>query len=495
MSLELKRLLLLAACLLPSPLVAPKVMAQNADDTRFRLEQNLDRKAQTDKDRLEEADRALSGETSVEIDGQAYTVGETVSDLGLALYLTTQRKQWADARRFLNAYIALPDHDPMLVHYAQGALARQAGDYRRAEREFRALLDRQADFLPGRLELARVLFEDQQDGEALAYWKAIDADLPPDARGDGIRRTARLYIDALEHRRRWQGSMAAGLTHSDNLNQSSASYSCLYALDDGTCLFDRQMPDPVAATGLDVELSASRRLPLSGHFGLQGRALFFGNAYEGQSRYDQSTFSTQLGLDYRTARFSLGLSPTYDLSTYGGEVLYDAWGVRAEGSYTISEATALRVEARHRFLKYRQPAYNAYTGSLSEVSATLWQVLPDRWVVFAGPDWGDKDADNPADAYRQSGARIGLNKSFDNGFSAFLLVSQRRRDHQAYSALLEAKRRDDERNITAVLQAPRWAVKGFTPSLTLQHTRIRSNIDWLYSFERQSVSLRLERSF
>ena len=45
----------------------------------------------------------------------------------------------------------------MLVAYAEGGLARAVGDFDEAEARYRTLLDLQDDFLPGQLELARVL--------------------------------------------------------------------------------------------------------------------------------------------------------------------------------------------------------------------------------------------------------------------------------------------------------------------------------------------------
>src|SRR3546814_8686029 len=60
----------------------------------------------------------------------------------------------------------------MLVHYAEGGLARERGDLFAAEAEYRALLELQADFLPGQLELARALFENHKDREAHRAFQA-----------------------------------------------------------------------------------------------------------------------------------------------------------------------------------------------------------------------------------------------------------------------------------------------------------------------------------
>src|SRR3546814_1562077 len=85
--------------------------------------------------------------------------------MGRALYISIARKEWTDVQRFLAAYQRYPDRDPMLVHYAEGGLARERGDLFAAEAEYRALLELQADFLPGQLELARALRSEEHTSE------------------------------------------------------------------------------------------------------------------------------------------------------------------------------------------------------------------------------------------------------------------------------------------------------------------------------------------
>ena len=151
-------------------LAAADVRAQQ-DDLRRVLEQGSElRHQQQDQQRLRQAE---SERPTITIDGQTLRVERTVDDLGQALYLSLQHQQWGAAQRFLDEYIELPGHDPLLRHYAQGGLARVAGNHRRAANEYEALLAAQPDFLPARLELARVYAEDQRDRDAVALFTAI----------------------------------------------------------------------------------------------------------------------------------------------------------------------------------------------------------------------------------------------------------------------------------------------------------------------------------
>lgn len=485
--------LVLFSTLMNDPAIAQTV---GGEDTRLRLNQGLDRRvAETERQLLKNADD-LGAPAIIEIDGRNYSVGNNVSDIGEAIYAAIIRKQWLDVRRFLTAYLALEGHDPMLVAYAQGALARIEGRLGEAEHQYRQLLALQPDFVPGQLELARVLFENRKDREARRAFEAARAALAAEGdKASAVRRTIDSFLEALRKRRGWQGSVAIGPGYSSNLNQSSASYTCLLAAADGTCLIDRKVPDPIKAAGINFESSANRRIPLDGHGGISGRTLFYGDIYPGHNRYGQTTLSTQWGYDRRTAQASIALSPSFDLGTLGSHILYNAWGIRAEAMVHPSVTAAIRIEASRRWFNYRRAAYDDHDGALTEALMTGWKVMPRGWTLFGGPDFADKAADSPVNAWRQYGLRLGVNKQFGEAVGLLAFASFRQRDYRGYSELLEAKRRDREQNYVANLRLPALRLMGLTPSLLIQHSRVTSNVDWLYSYRRTTLAMRMEYVF
>ncbi|WP_245653402.1 surface lipoprotein assembly modifier [Sphingomonas pituitosa] len=467
------------------------------DDTRLRLDQGIDRRSDAVELQLLEGVEDLgTGPTTISIDGRTYTVARNASEMGEALYIAVARRQWADARRFLKAYLALPERDRMLVFYAEGALARQARDLASAERYYRALLALQPDFLPGLLELARVLFENRKDGAAFAEFRQAQAML--ESQGDkaaGIRHTVDTFVKVLRRRSAWQGSLAIGPGYSSNLNQSSASYACLLKGDDGTCLIDRKVPDAIQAAGINFEGTLSRRVPIGGNGGIAGRALLYGDIYPGNSSYSQATLSTQIGYDHQSARGSFALAPSFDIGSLGSATLYTAWGVRGEALVNANDHTALRIELSRKILDYRLPAYRNFDGAQTEVYLTGWHGVSRGLSLFGGPDFVDKTASNAANAYRQLGFRFGMNKSFGKAVGLLVFTSLRWRDYRAYSELLEAKRHDREQNIVAIVKLPVLRFAGLTPNILVQHNRVESNVDWLYSYKRTTAALRLEYAF
>jgi len=473
-------------------LVAADVRAQQ-DDLRRVLEQGSElRHQQQDQQRLQQAE---SQRPTLTIDGQTVRVERTVDDLGQALYLSLQHQQWPAAAAFLAEYIELPGHDPLLRHYAQGALARVAGDHPRAAREYEALLAAQPDFLPARLELARVHAEDQRDREAVALFGAIKAGIDSnDPATTGVRARVDGYLDALQARRRWKAAVAAGPAWSDNINRSSASRTCLFVVGD-TCLIERTLPEAQRATGLDYDANLERRWAWAGHHGLYVRGLAFGQAWRGYSAYNELNASVQAGYSWRSARHTLQLAPSYDFQALGNHALQGGSGVHGEWQYALDGRSLLKLEADWKRQRYRQPGLaDNYDGDLAALYATWFRALNPRWTLFAGMDLTDSSAADPANGYRQRGLRLGAARQW-SGTTATVFVSLRRRDYDAWSPLLEARRQDDEQNLIAIVRSERLAVGGLVPSLGLRYARIDSNVGWLYSHDRSLLSLKWERAF
>ena len=98
-------------------------------------------------------------------------------------------------------------------------------------------------------------------------------------------------------------------------------------------------------------------------------------------------------------------------------------------------------------------------------------------------------------AYQQQGVRLGLSKSWSTGFNTTLLSSYRWRLFDKYAETFLARRHDFEQNHTFVVQMPRFEFYGMTPNLTYRYNHNKSNVDWLYSYDKHNISFKLEHRF
>lgn len=471
--------------------------AQADQDTELRLNQGLELSTEQREQQLLEEERAKDEPLpSLLIDGEEYEVRRNRDDLGRALYVALRNRNWSAAERFLDAYRELENPDMMLVHYAQGKLARLRGDLERAEGEYRALLGLREGFLPGRLELARVLFENYENREAERRFQAIQSELAPgQPRTEGVRSTVDTFAQALEERRSWQGRIAAGPTYSDNVNVSSGSETCLIWFSNGACYISRSVPEAIKAEGLDFEAALEKTFFLPGHHGLVVKALAYGDRYRDHSAYNQSTYNTSAGYRYRNARNQYTVGPLYEYADYGNDGLYHAWGGFADWMHYVSPRTAFKFEGDHKQMRYRRDAYSRFDGGMSSLRATFWHQLGDRWTLFGGVDGVDRNTGESVSSYEQYGARLGLAMPMWGWADLTFFTSFRQKRYDVFNALLEERREDLEQRYAAILRLPRLAVAGLVPSLNLEHTRVRSNVDWLYSYEENAASLKFDWQF
>lgn len=477
--------------------MTPAVFAAD-QDTSLRLNQTIEYRAnQQERELLKDELPSDGAPPLLNIDGQTYSVGNNLDELGRAVYLSIERQQWPQARDYLKRYTALPGHDPMLTAYANGGLARADGNLEQAESYYRQLLALQGDFLPGRLELARVLFENRKDGESNAAFRQISSSLSPaDAQAMGVGKTVDSFIQALDHREDWQGSLAIGPTWGYNLNQSPESeVTYRYVTPDETIYVKRSLPKAVSAHGADYEATLNKRVAISGHHGVFMRSLLYGQAYEKQSKYNEGTLINNAGYSYHDAKNQYAFGPSFEFNTIGDNAMYSAWGLRGEWIHTLSATRMFKLEGEYKDMTYKHQINSNLDGGISSVYATLWQALPQRWTLFGGVDLTERNTQDRTAAYLQKGVRLGVAKDFEVGVSAVLFASYRKRQYDAYSAIVDDRRNEKEQGYTFILRAPRLAVLDAVPSLTVKYNKVVSNVDWLYSYDKNSISLKLEKQF
>lgn len=467
-------------------------------DTELRLQQGIERTARQREQELLREERARDEALpNLIINGQEHEVRRNRDDLGRALYVALRSRNWTAAARFLDVYRELENPDPILLHYAEGKLARLRGDLSRAEREFRSLLALNDAFLPGQLELARVLFENQNNREAETRFRDILArveTVPDQDKTAGVRSTLENFLEALKERRGWQGRIAAGPGYSDNINQSSENETCLIWFAEGLCYVRRTAPEAIGTETLSYEMSLEKDVFLPGHHGLFFRALAYGDRYRDHSIYNQDTLNASAGYRFRDVNDVYGLAPLFEHARYGNEGLYDAWGGRAEWMHYLSPRTAFKFEGSHKRMRYRE-VYSRFDGDMSSLYATAWHRLGADWTLFGGLDGVDRNTEESVSSYRQYGVRLGLAKPLMRGVEMTLLASLRDKRYDAYSALLGERREDREQRYIGIFSFPRWSFAGIVPGINLEYTRVKSNVDWLYSFDEKVIGFKLERRF
>ncbi|MFW1953133.1 surface lipoprotein assembly modifier [Acinetobacter beijerinckii] len=475
------------------------------DDTQLRLNQSLDQNLLQQQYQLQQQGTIRDTEKlpSILINGQIFAVEKNQDDLAKALYLAVMQKQWGNAAVYLKHYQQYEGYDQALTDFAEGALARAQGQLKLAEQKFQSSLNKQPNNLICELELARVLFEQQKNKEAARLFTSIQnklgqsdrAVIPPE-----VEQTVNLFVKALDQRDSWQGSVAIGPSYATNLNSSSEQSKTwtLYGMDqDGNIIpahMTRGSPKAISAKGVDYEASLMKRFSLYGNHGISLRGLAYGQSYDDHADYNESTLNINAGYSFFDLKNQISIAPLFEHKRYANDGLYNAWGARAEWMRFIAADKAFKLEAEIKDLDYQK--YKTLDGKESSAMFTFWKILPKQWTLFSGLDVLDHDTQEKyMAAYQQQGVRLGLSKSWNVGLNTTLFTSYRWRQFDRYAESLEAHRHDFEQNYTFVVQMPRFKFYGVTPNLTYRYNHNSSNVDWLYSYDKHNVSLKLEHRF
>ncbi|WP_374574013.1 surface lipoprotein assembly modifier [Acinetobacter sp.] len=473
------------------------------NDTRLRLDQELLQQKIEQQQPFIQQQQADQLPAMV-IDGETIKVEKNLNDVGRALYIAVMQKQWQAASIYLDSYLKLEGYDPSLAHFAQGALARMQGQPQQAEQHFQQALALQPQNSMIKLELARLLTERQKNKEAKQLFQQVKDQLAQsaDPSVQNIGKTVDLYLNGLKQRDAWQGSVSAGTRYAANINSSSEQTATwtIYAEDgNGNKVPVQQVtrgtPAQINAAALDYEAALSKRWSMQSNHGIALKAFGYGRAYDSRKDYNETTLNFNAGYSYQDQRNQLLIVPVYEHRRVQNESLSNAWGARAEWMRFIGQDKAFKLEAEIKDID--NVKYSTQSGMENSVFSTFWKVLPQQWTLFGGLDYVDHNSEEQYfTAYEQQGVRLGLSKQFkEAGFNAALFSSYRWRQYDKYNSVLEEKRQDFEQNYTLVFSAPKWELYGLTPNLTYQYNKNRSNVDWLYSYDKHNVSLKLERRF
>ncbi|WP_231854438.1 porin family protein [Xenorhabdus doucetiae] len=422
---------------------------------------------------------------------QKIKVSNNLNDIGQALYFAINYRQWRDVRRLLLAYQKLPGYDPFLIDFAQGRLAYREGNLALATSYYQKILRQKPNFTRIKLELARVYFEDQKNRESKQLFEGISQQqqLP-----EMVLNNIGSYLAEIALRNGWQSSLSFGYTYDDNINMSPNQKPICLVSEKGKCIIKRQVPKPVTAWGGTYNATLNRRYQLVGHHGIFGRGLIYGENYSHYHNENENRFLLVSGYNYKNRFHDFSFGPLFEYQQSAGKTEYHAIGAKMEWQWAITKQTSLNVELEHKKLSY-PPIYRGKDNVLSSSYFSLSHAISEKLILFGGGNWRYGNYQDPADCYQQWGVSAGIAGQLYPRINGSLSFTLRKQRFSAYSALLGARRQDNEQIYTAAIKFPAAKVLGMTPSLTFRHHYNHSNVNWLYSYDKNEIQIQLEKYF
>ncbi|MBD2809693.1 DUF560 domain-containing protein [Xenorhabdus sp. Vera] len=411
--------------------------------------------------------------------------------IGQALYLAINDQQWRDIRNLVVIYQQLPEHNPLLVDFAQGSLARLEGNLALSASYYEKILRQQPNSTRIKLELARVYFEDHKNREAEQMLDGLSQQHQLPAM---VLKNIDNYLKTITTRTGWHGSLSLGYGYDDNINMSSEQEpTCTFTIK-GKCIIVREIPKAIKEWGNTYSAKLSRRYQIAGHHGIFGRGLIHGKNYRHYHDENENTLQLISGYHYKSKNHDISFGPLFEYKLRAGSTEYHAVGAKIEWQWAITAQTNLNVELGHKQLTYQQ-LYRWKNGTLSSSYFGMSHAINDKFILFGGSSWVYRDNSQPAARYQQWGVNAGIAGQLYSGINGSLFITLKKQHFAAYNALLGAKRRESEQIYTASIKFPAAKIMGMTPSLTFIHRRNHSNVSWLYSYDKNEVRIQLEKYF
>ncbi|QRY80486.1 DUF560 domain-containing protein [Pseudomonas sp. PDNC002] len=394
---------------------------------------------------------------------------------------------WDIVRSILPIYAGSANPDPVLISYAQGALAWSEKDYKRSIAIYRGILAANPQLVRIRLDLAKMLYENQQYDSAKYQFEKASADRLPLV----VQENVQSYLQAIERIHDWSGTVDFSYLNDDNVNNASSGRY----VDIGGKRFLRN-PDsyPQKGHGFSYAGSAQRDLHLSDNHSLRLQGVVYGRSYWDNHKYDDILARSYVGYSYSDAKQRISLLPFYEKRWYGNDAYSSGFGVRTEYTRYFSSNWQLSNAIEYQGLHYDSARYRYQDGQSSLFSTTVGYAFSSRLALYGGADLGKQNTRLEADTNNLVGLRTGFEAEFPYRLSASFLIGILERKYADDDDIFSIRRKDREDNYLLSLWHRDFSVLGVMPKLNFSYKKVDSNIEY-YSYEQFRVFLSATQAF
>jgi len=372
----------------------------------------------------------------------------------------------------------LPETDNIEVEterwYLLAQIFQRTGDYERAIKIYRQMLDERPDLVKVRYELALCYMAQKQ-------WYRADYNLRLAMAGDDIppkiKQQMIYYRYIARQNKRWNVWFNFGAAPDNNVNQATGGNECIMY---GGYPFCHELPKPEKAIGYNLSLGGNYEFVLSEHWRWKNETNIYINTYD-KHKYDDVYLSLASGPRYIWENGDVWLSGIASRRWYGGEKYNWSGGGRLDTHYdwTRKFSTGLSLRVVQNTFDENGDFMDGQTYSVSPY-ATYSLDSTKYFVLRGGIERDTAGVDAYAD-WRYS-TSIGFGAELPWGFNVYLepAFSWVNYDgprwtvkNHTYQPVVE---RDFIQRYTVSLSNSKIDFMGFVPTLTFSYTSRESNI-------------------
>ncbi|MDH2997324.1 hypothetical protein A1D22_06540 [Pasteurellaceae bacterium LFhippo2] len=377
--------------------------------------------------------------------------------------------------------------DPILTQWAQAILAKQQRDYSKSVSLYRQILAQDNNIIPVRLQLATVLFENNELVAAEDQFQKLRADnIAPE-----VNRIIDQYIQAINQRDRW--SFGGGLTYLKDPNINNAPKT-------GTQYGNWIAPKRESAEGIGFNLNIGKKWSWGNGFYNELRLNGNGKYYWDNKKYNEVTGRASVGLGFQNAKYGIALLPFMEQTFYAGgsnqsdtlKRFSKVGGTSLEAHYWINPQWQLN--ANYEYGEQRYATRKHLNGNYHFASAGVTYLANAKQYWFANVNYNRTSTRDKDDSFWRRGINLGWGQEWGKGLSTRLSVNLAQKQYKAPMPIFGITQRNRELGLQASVWHRAVHYLGITPRLTYNFTRTRSNHSF-YSYDKHRVFLDFSKQF
>lgn len=343
-----------------------------------------------------------------------------------------------------------------------------------------------------RYQLAETLYRNQRFDEA----KKEFAKLKPSMADNQIDQ----YFAAIHRKQQWHFTVGAGLLTDSNL-ENMAKPGAKATVRNGQVLTYNQPRQK--GNGIKAWFTAEKQWDISAHNYLAFESRLDAKHYWNNKGYDDVNAHLGFGLGYTNAmeNFAAQLTPYINKRWYAGGQDFNrkltsyanSYGANLAFSYGFSTQLKYAFEYDYGYERYTHKENEGYKGAASRLTNSLIY-FPSKTEYFAfALDLAKKDAKEKLNAYDLIGARVTWGEDWASGLNTEVTLGLAKRKYRE-AGIFDRKQSNTEYLVSLALSHDKLNYAGFTPKLTVNYTKAKSNID-IYSYDKTQVQLDVAKSF
>lgn len=378
-------------------------------------------------------------------------------------------------------------HSPLLTKWSEAILARADNDLEQSIRLYREILAEHADNEPARLQLAAVLFSNNELEAAEDQFKKLRSEQLPVQ----ITEIIDEYLNAIRQRDRW--TFSGGVTYLRDPNINNAPKA-------GTTYGNWTPPARESAEGIGYNLNLGKKWSWGNGFYNELRLNGNGKHYWDNRKYNEMSGRMNVGLGFQNAKTDITLLPFMEQTLYAGgsnrsETLKrfsKSSGVALEWQYWLN--TKWQLSSHYEYAEQRYISRKHLNGNLHYISFGGLYLANAKRHFFANINYNRTSTRDSDDSYFRRGITLGWQQEWSWGLSSRLSASFAQKRYKGAMPIFQITQRNKELGVQASVWHRAVHYWGITPRLTYNFTRTRSN-HVFYSYDKHRLFLDFSKSF